>query len=179
MVPSSLIRGVTSNGNSREERLGVEQVGALVVPPVIVVLPVSPELPLEILVTNSESVPTLRSAFWLFIVATRGLDRCATTPCESRKVRRAAKFLPWTAMPKIPAAALLPPSSDSAPRRRQRSAGQIVSRVHGVAVPPISAVAAGDAGIQIGSCARAPRRVPGVSMPTPPVVAACEKNPAH
>jgi hypothetical protein len=61
---------------------------------VVVLLP-------TILVTNNASEPTLSTAFWLFMVAMRGLESVCTTPWVSRNVSRAAKLAPWNAMPNI------------------------------------------------------------------------------
>jgi hypothetical protein len=64
----------------------------LLLAPLVVVVVVTP-------VTNSSSVPTLSTAFWLFSVAMRGLDSTCTSPCVCRKFSSAAKLLDWKARP--------------------------------------------------------------------------------
>src|SRR5207245_4043142 len=49
--------------------------------------------------TKSSSCPTLSTAFWLLIVATRGLESTCTLPWVSRKVTSAAKLLVEAARP--------------------------------------------------------------------------------
>lgn len=53
-------------------------------------------------VTKKSSVPTFRTAFWLLIVAIRGLDNTCTLPCVSRKLSSEAKFAVCRANPKSP-----------------------------------------------------------------------------
>jgi len=68
-------------------------VGVLTVETPLVVLVV------ETLVTKNSSVPTLSTAFWLLIVASRGLESTCTSPWDSRNVNRAAKLLVCSARP--------------------------------------------------------------------------------
>src|SRR5690606_34813005 len=59
------------------------------------------------LVTKNSSRPTFSTAFWLFMVAMRGLDSTCTLPWVSRKDSSAAKLLVWNARPNSEPAAVL------------------------------------------------------------------------
>ena len=59
---------------------------------------------LEMLVTKKSSVPTLSTAFWLFMVAMRGLESTCVLPWLPRKSSTAAKLGVWKARPsRLPA----------------------------------------------------------------------------
>src|SRR6266513_5053707 len=97
MFEPSSICGVTSRATPEKNGLKVS-VGNVVDAPAVIT-PVPVDDPPAILVRKNSSVPTLRTAFWLFMVAMRGLDRTWTRPCVSRNCRRAAKFFVWNASP--------------------------------------------------------------------------------
>ncbi len=75
-----------------------------------VVVPVVVEV-VATLVTKNSSVPTFSTAFWLLIVATRGLDSTCTDPCVSRNWISAAKFAVCSARPNTLLAGLLAESA--------------------------------------------------------------------
>ena len=60
--------------------------------PVVVPLAVATVVADWMLVTKNSSVPTLSTAFWLFNVATRGLESTWTLPGVSRNCCSAEKF---------------------------------------------------------------------------------------
>ena len=111
-MPLSSICGVTSSAMPLKKGVSVT-VGVLVVlpavlPTLLVDPPVTP-------VTKYSSTPTLSTAFWLFSVATRGLDRICTSPCVSRKPSTAWKPLVASVRPSdaLPAAGRPTVSSNS------------------------------------------------------------------
>src|SRR6185369_9271538 len=73
----------------------------------VVAPPVTSDGESERLDTNNSSNPTLSTAFWLFSVAMRGLERTCTTPCDSRKVSSEAKLFVWRAKPNTAPAGLV------------------------------------------------------------------------
>src|ERR1039458_5720298 len=106
IFPLSSIWGVTSSEMPEKILLmfGATVVGTIspaVFDPGIVV----------ILVTKGWSVPTLSTAFWLLSVATLGLDRTCTDPCDSRNCSNAAKFCVCSARPNTPPATFVAPAT--------------------------------------------------------------------
>ena len=116
MLLSSSICGVTSSRMPEKNGATVTVGVCCVVVPVVVVT-------VETLVTKNSSVPTLSTAFWLFSVATRGLESTCTVPCVSRNWISAAKFDVCSARPNTALAGLAAGRGGAA--RRPRPAGGI------------------------------------------------------
>ena len=108
MVFASSICGVTSSAMPEKNGVSVS-VGNVVVPLLLLVPAVI--VPPATFVTKYSSTPTLRTAFWLFKVAIRGLDRICTSPWLSRKPSTAAKPFVASARPSVPA----PPEGSETP----------------------------------------------------------------
>ena len=81
--PLALICGVTSSAMPEKNGVSVTSRLVLAAVPVIVLLLTS--------VTKNSSVPALITAFWLFSVATRGLESTRVWPCASSSSTNALK----------------------------------------------------------------------------------------
>ena len=90
MKPSALMLGVTSS--EIPEKNGCNEMVGVVVP-VPLPVPVPVLLVVDTLVTKKSSVPTFNTAFWLFMVAMRGLDSTCVLPCVPKNSSTAAKLV--------------------------------------------------------------------------------------